>query len=217
VTVVLGCAGTALCLFLALLLSQIGALSSVASRAQLAADAAALAAVAESAPHGGGDMSGAARRYAAANGAQLSECICEAGATFAEVAVEIDGVTATARAVLDVEALAPASIAVDPRGLHPTLAAAVERLLLAAGGAVRVVSAHRTRDDQRALWREALDRYGDPERADDWVARPGTSAHERGLAVDLGGDLELAARLVNRLGLPLHRPLVHEPWHFEVR
>jgi LAS superfamily LD-carboxypeptidase LdcB len=59
-------------------------------------------------------------------------------------------------------------------------------------------------------------RYGDPEVADDWVARPGTSAHERGLAVDLGGDIALAVRLVERLDLPLSRPMAHEPWHFEL-
>lgn len=215
-TVVLGCGGTALCLFLALLLSQIGSLSSIAARAQLAADAAALAAVAESAPYGESDMAGAARRYAAANGATLSDCTCEPGATAAKVVVEIDGVAATARAVLDVEAMAPASFAVDRRGLHPTLATVVERLLRAAGGQVHLVSGYRSGDEQRALWKDALDRYRDPERADDWVARPGTSAHERGLAVDLGGDLELAVRLIARLGLPLHRPLAHEPWHFEL-
>jgi hypothetical protein len=40
--------------------------------------------------------------------------------------------------------------------------------------------------------------------------------HERGLAVDLGGDVEEAAELVRKLGLPLHRPLANEPWHFEL-
>jgi hypothetical protein len=40
--------------------------------------------------------------------------------------------------------------------------------------------------------------------------------HERGLAVDLGGDTGLAARLVADLGLSLYRPLPHEPWHFEL-
>jgi hypothetical protein len=66
------------------------------------------------------------------------------------------------------------------------------------------------------LWAEALVKYRDPEVADDWVARPGRSLHEKGLAVDLGGDLELAVSLIARLGLPLHRPLPNEEWHFEL-
>jgi hypothetical protein len=61
-----------------------------------------------------------------------------------------------------------------------------------------------------------LERYGDAEAADDWVARPGTSMHERGLAVDLGGDLVLAESLIIELGLPIHSPLPNEPWHFEL-
>ena len=40
--------------------------------------------------------------------------------------------------------------------------------------------------------------------------------HERGLAVDLAGDLDLAIEIIGRLDLPLHRPLPNEPWHFEL-
>ena len=40
--------------------------------------------------------------------------------------------------------------------------------------------------------------------------------HERGVAVDLGGDLQLAASLIARLHLPMWRPLPNEPWHFEL-
>ena len=50
----------------------------------------------------------------------------------------------------------------------------------------------------------------------DWVAPPGHSMHERGLAVDLGGDLARAVQLIDELDLPLHRPLANEPWHFEL-
>ena len=215
-TVVMGCAGTALCLLVALLLSQIGALSTVASRAQLAADAAALAAVAESAPYGKSQPAAAARSFAQANGARVLECVCAPGTGVAQVVVAIGDARAVARAVLDPEALAPASLAVDGAGLNPALAHAVDALVRESAGAVRLVSGRRSTAEQRALWSEALVRYGGPEAADDWVARPGTSAHERGLAVDLGGDLALAVRLVDDLGLPLHRPLDHEPWHFEL-
>jgi hypothetical protein len=36
------------------------------------------------------------------------------------------------------------------------------------------------------------------------------------MAVDLGGDLSLAVRLITRMHLPLWRPLPNEPWHFEL-
>jgi zinc D-Ala-D-Ala carboxypeptidase len=216
VTIGVGCAGTALCLLVALLLSQIGALSSLASRAQLAADAAALAAVAESAPYGASEPVAAARSFARANGARLIDCDCDPSTGVAQVEVAIGEAAASARAVLDAEALGPASLAVDPGGLHPVLADAVRALVRESAGAVRVVSGWRSAEEQQTLWNEALDRYGTAEAADDWVARPGTSAHERGLAVDLGGDLGHALALIDELGLPLHRPLSHEPWHFEL-
>jgi hypothetical protein len=40
--------------------------------------------------------------------------------------------------------------------------------------------------------------------------------HNLGLAVDLGGDIDLALELIERLDLPLYRPLTNEPWHFEL-
>ena len=101
-------------------------------------------------------------------------------------------------------------------GLHPALEEAVGRLLSASGGRVYLVSGFRDHQRQYELWVQALQRYGDPEIADNWVAPPGSSYHERGLAVDLGGDLALAARLVQQLGLPLWRPMSWEPWHFEL-
>jgi D-alanyl-D-alanine dipeptidase len=91
-----------------------------------------------------------------------------------------------------------------------------DRLLRAAGGRVLLVSGYRSGEHQRRLWEQALQRHGDAHAARKWVAPPGRSMHERGLAVDLGGDLGLAVRLVKRMGLPLHRPLPHEPWHFEL-
>lgn len=101
-------------------------------------------------------------------------------------------------------------------GLHPALSEAVGRLVAASQGRVWVVSGFRDSARQYQLWVAALEKYGDPEVADNWVAPPGSSYHERGLAVDLGGDLALAARLVQELGLPLWRPMSWEPWHFEL-
>ncbi|MDQ3661644.1 MAG: D-alanyl-D-alanine carboxypeptidase family protein [Actinomycetota bacterium] len=196
--------------------AQVGEASARAARAQTAADAAALAAVAESTPYGAGAPVSVAARMAELNGAELLECLCEVGATAAQVEVSVQGVVRAARAVFDPDAVRPAAVHTASGGLHPEMLAAVNRLVEAAGGSVEVVSGFRSSAEQARLWAEAVARYGDPEVADDWVARPGTSAHERGLAVDLGGDIELAVRLIKRLGLPLSRPMTHEPWHFEL-
>ena len=214
-TLLVGCLTCALALAFAGFTYDLADASSAKARSQLAADAAALAAVAESAPYGGGAPEIQARHAAEANGATLRECLCEPGATAMQVEVEVDGVIARARAVLDPHALRPLGVA-SGAGLHPRLHAAVQRLVAAARGQVHVVSGYRSAQRQAALWTEALSRYGSAEAADDWVAPPGRSMHERGLAVDLGGDLSLAATLVRDLGLPLHRPLPNEPWHFEL-
>lgn len=212
-TVLLAAIFTILSMSFAAFVSTIGEIGVDRARAQTAADAAALAAAAETAPYGSLRPEDAARSLARRNGAQLTACRCRPGGRWAEVTVELGGIPATARAEIDVARVGRAP-AVD--GLHPRLARAVERLLAASRGRVWVTSGGRTRAEQEALWAAAVARYGDAEVADDWVARPGTSAHERGLAVDLGGDLTVAVRLVDELRLPLHRPMSWEPWHFEL-
>ena len=196
-------------------MSIVGRAAAIDSRAQMAADAAALAAVAENAPHGSGQPHVVAKRYAEANGAELVRCICTRGEEAVQVRVEIDGMIAEARAVLD-PSLIRSGVAGSTVGLDPRLAQAVDALVRGSKGAVHVVSGYRAPDEQRRLWAEALSVYGSPESADDWVAPPGSSMHERGFAVDLGGDLATADRLVRSLGLPLHNPLPNEPWHYEL-
>jgi hypothetical protein len=186
------------------------------ARAQTAADAAALAAVAESGPYGRNVQSIVAREYAEANGARLVDCKCESWATAVQVEVELHGATARARAVIDPKAFAPARAWAGIGRLHPALGEAVETLIKASSGRIRIVSGYRSSETQAELWGDAVARYGDSEVADNWVAPPGRSMHERGLAVDLGGDLELAVRLIDELNLPLWRPLANEPWHFEL-
>ena len=200
----------------ALLSTEIAQGAALKARAQAAADAAALAAVAESGPYGSNVQRIVAREYADANGATLVECKCESWATAVQVTVDLDGATARARAVIDPEALAPARVWAGAGRLHPALGRAVEALIKASAGRVRLVSGYRSGERQSELWADAVAKYGDPEVADNWVAPPGGSMHERGLAVDLGGDLELAVRLIDELQLPLWRPLSNEPWHFEL-
>jgi hypothetical protein len=186
------------------------------TRAQVAADSAALAAVAESGPYGAASPEEVARLYAGRNGAQLLECNCEPGANVMQVRVAIAATRAEARAVIDPQEIVPSSVAFDARGLNPRLARAVEVLIESSGGRVYVRSGYRSPRRQAELWGAALHRYGDPEIADNWVAPPGRSMHSRGLAVDIGGEVELAVRLIEELDLPMYRPLSHEPWHFEL-
>ncbi len=211
-TLLVACVASMLSATLCLFTADIAHVVSARAQAQAAADAAALAAAAESSIYGRGDPETAARRFARLNGGELRACLCEPGATAAQVEVAVGVVTARARAIMDPDRVMPA----DVGRLQPLLATSVQRLLAAARGAVVVASAYRSHAEQEALWAEALAKYGDPEIADDWVARPGTSRHELGLAVDLDGDLALAGRLVAGLGLPLWDPLPNEPWHFEV-
>lgn len=211
--------GLVLSLLCGTVVVALGGAAQVRSRAQTAADAAALAAVFESGPYGTADPAGAARTYAEANDARLIECDCVPGATEMEVEVVLDDFHARARAVIEVDKLAPALVGLGSKttaGLNPALEQAVAKLIKASNGRVYLVSGYRSPERQAELWQEALARYGDPEVADNWVARPGTSKHEKGLAVDLGGDLDLAASLVAHLDLPLWRPMSWEPWHFEL-
>lgn len=196
--------------------ASIGHAGAADARAQNAADAAALAAVAESIPGGSGRPESLARTYAELNGGRVLECICEPGSTAVQVRVAVGDVVARARAVVDPSLLGPLDVFATTRQLHPRMQAAVIRLLHQARGTIHVTSGYRAPAEQARLWSDALATYGSAEAADDWVARPGSSSHELGVAVDLGGDLTLARRLIAELGLPLHQPLTHEPWHFEL-
>ena len=215
-TLIVGCLSILLAVLSSAITVSVATTSANRARAQSAADAAALAAIAESGPYGGGDPEVVARDYARFNGALLVSCICPRGATAMQVEVTVGDVSARARAVIEPDLLQPAATLFAQGGLHPLLQAAVKQLVEESGGRVHVVSGYRSPQEQQILWADALRRYGSAEAADDWVAPPGHSMHEKGLAIDLGGDLSLAAALVEQLKLPLHRPLANEPWHFEL-
>jgi D-alanyl-D-alanine carboxypeptidase len=219
-TLLVSAGGLAVALACGMFLREVGDASAARAHAQMAADASALAAIAESAPFGSLDPQEQAHAYAQVNGATLQACRCEPGATAVQVEVSVDGIVAKARAVLDPRAFLPANLPLNQAsrsGLDPRLGAAVGSLIAASGGRVQMTSGYRSPVEQAALWEAAVSQHGDPEEADDWVARPGTSSHELGLAVDLAGNLKTALHLIRRLNLPLHRPLPYEPWHFELR
>ena len=195
---------------------SLGASAGDRARAQYAADAAALAAAGAMAPGASASPDEEADRYARANGAKLTRCDCEPASAEAVVTVTVGDVEARARAVIDLTRLAPQWLGASTGELHPLMQQAVARLIKAGRGAIVINSGFRTTERQTELWQDALRKYGSAEAADDWVARPGHSMHERGLAVDIGGDVELAQRLATSMGLPLHWPLANEPWHFEL-
>lgn len=89
-------------------------------------------------------------------------------------------------------------------GVEEPLAAAVLRLIQASHGRINIQSGFRTEAQQAKLYAE------EPNLA----APPGHSNHERGLAVDLGGDYALIAQLAPQFGLVT--PMSWEPWHVEL-
>lgn len=90
--------------------------------------------------------------------------------------------------------------------------------LLAENPGVSVVSAKRTPERQRQLWAGALKKYGDPEIADNWVARPGSSKHETDEAKDLKYANDSVRAKVHAVAKKygLHFPLANENWHIEL-
>ena len=90
------------------------------------------------------------------------------------------------------------------------------------------VSGYRSPEEQDWLWRGALAKYGDPDQACLWVARPGTSAHQSGRAVDCHLGYPIESEYVDALRqtpawhwLTRHAerfgfyPYETEPWHWE--
>src|SRR5436305_12328399 len=88
----------------------------------------------------------------------------------------------------------------------------LDQLIAASGGRIWMVSGDRDTAEQQQLWDAAVAKYG-PDEARNWVAPPGHSNHEKGLAADLGGDLDLAHQLAPRFGLTF--PMSWENWHVE--
>ena len=50
---------------------------------------------------------------------------------------------------------------------------------------LHIVSSYRTADKQIDLWNKALKKYKTEKEAMKWTAKPGTSNHEKGIAVDI--------------------------------
>ena len=184
-------------------LAHMGRVVADRAQARTAADAAALAGAAEG--------EGAARSVAEANGGEVIHFRTEGDEVVVEVAV--GGVEAFGRA----RRRMVVSAATGPfpggegkrRGLAPAMLAALARADQMLGQTVPVASGFRSRAQQEALWeRRASNRFP--------VAVPGTSLHERGLAVDVpSGFVERLLSVADEAGLchPLPRT---DPVHFVV-
>lgn len=93
----------------------------------------------------------------------------------------------------------------------------LERMMSEAPSRATITSGKRDPQKQKDLWAKALKKYGDPEIADNWVARPGTSKHESGLAADLrwASDADKKWYHANAKKYGLYFPMSHEPWHIQ--
>lgn len=113
-------------------------------------------------------------------------------------------------------------------GLDPTFAAGVYEMTQAAHAAgipLQITSAYRSPELQAQLYERAIAKYGSPEAARKWVAPPGRSQHNHGLAVDFAVNGSLIrdpnspeARWIRenaaRYGLSV--PMDWEPWQVEL-
>lgn len=116
-------------------------------------------------------------------------------------------------------------------GLNPDYAARVAQMLQAADvelgpQALKITSAYRSPEVQARLYQQALAKYGSPQAARKWVAPPGRSKHNAGLAVDFANaqgsllrdpksrEAQWIAQNVGRFGLAA--PMSWEPWQVEL-
>lgn len=182
-------------------LGRLGGVANATAQAQTAADAAALAAAAE-----GVDV---ADDFARANGARVVRV--EEEGDEVEVMVRLGEVAAVARAkgVLPDDAGGAVGPGGQATGLHPEVQAALSVASTLLGQEIPISSGFRSRAAQERLYAA---RGSNPYP----VAVPGTSAHERGRAVDVPRSFapRLAA-IASRTGLCRPWP-TKDPVHFEL-
>lgn len=103
-------------------------------------------------------------------------------------------------------------------GLDPVMQNALAQFLSAAPGGLTINSAYRSPEVQAQLYQNALARYGSEAEARRWVAPPGHSQHNHGMAVDLGFADDAARQWAHdhaaEYGLSF--PLGNENWHLEL-
>jgi len=84
-------------------------------------------------------------------------------------------------------------------------------------GQILINSGARSFQKQKQLWEAALKKYGSESKARKWVAPPGKSNHNHGVAADLYYATPAARDWMheNAADFGLYFPLSNEPWHVE--
>lgn len=102
-------------------------------------------------------------------------------------------------------------------GFYAPFKSDLDRLIAEAPGAVTVTSGYRTPERQQELWDQNAAKYPDPEVRDNYVARPGHSSHNYGLAADLSFASPEVQQWVhdNAAKYNLQFRMDHEGWHVE--
>lgn len=107
-------------------------------------------------------------------------------------------------------------------GMNAQFRAALQGLISSAPHGIReqlqVFSGYRSPTKQAELYNRALQKYGSPQAARQWVAPPNKSQHNKGMAADLK-YLSPQAKAWVRENAPVHGlsfPLKNEPWHVEL-
>ena len=105
----------------------------------------------------------------------------------------------------------------EATGMYAPFQSAIDQMIADAPGKITVTSGYRTPERQEELWNEHAAKYPDPEVRDDYVARPGQSSHNYGLAADLSYADEEALKWAheNAAKYGLNFRMGHEDWHIE--
>jgi hypothetical protein len=105
-------------------------------------------------------------------------------------------------------------------GMKPDFSSKLSAFLQAAeqaGNPINIKSGYRTEQRQAELYKAAIQKYGSEEAARKWVAPPGQSNHNKGMAADLSFGSEQAKQWAhanaNKFGLNFR--MAHENWHVE--
>lgn len=102
-------------------------------------------------------------------------------------------------------------------GISPNFQSAALAFLNDNPHGVGIRSGFRAIEKQKELWDAAIQKYGSAEAARKWVAPPGASRHNHGVALDLSYESPQAREWAhkNAAAYGLNFPMPHEPWHVE--
>jgi hypothetical protein len=100
---------------------------------------------------------------------------------------------------------------------NPDFSSALQNMIAQRPG-ISIYSGYRSPERQAELYSAAIQKYGSPEAARKWVAPPGHSRHNMGIAADLAfvspEDRAWAHENAGQFGLNFR--MGHEPWHIEL-